>query len=147
MVLGHESVLAFFPLRVQFNALDRTNDLALRLVVMPHALSALVRVDDIKLLSHRDGLVGTLWLTNITVDALIGDTKCHDQSSRSMHGCLIRAPLCSSVVLGFALKPALNRWKHKFTHIATELGDFPHNCSGYELVLVRGRHEHRFNIR
>ena len=70
-------MLAFFPLRMQLDALNRANHLALWLFVMANAFSTFVRIDDIKLISHRDRLVGTLWFANITVDALVGDAKCH----------------------------------------------------------------------
>ena len=77
MILCHQGILAFFPLRMQLDALDRANHLALRLVVVANAFSAFVGIDDIKLLSHRYRIVGTLWFANITVDALVSDAKCH----------------------------------------------------------------------
>ena len=77
MILCHQGILAFFPLRMQLDALDRANHLALRLVVVANAFSAFVGIDDIKLLTHRYRIVGTLRFANITVDALVGDAKCH----------------------------------------------------------------------
>lgn len=81
-VFRHQCILAFFPLWVQLNAFNRADDLALRLVMMPDTLGAFVRVDDIKLIPHRDGLVGALWFANITVDALVSDAKRHVPFSR-----------------------------------------------------------------
>lgn len=100
MILCHQGVLAFFPLRMQLDALDRTNHLALGFVVVADAFSAFVGIDDIKLLSHRDRIVGTLWFANITVDALVGDAKCHVQNSRSE----VKVPVPST--LGFSYWPS-----------------------------------------
>ena len=82
MILCHQGILAFFPLRMQLDALDRANHLALGLVMVTDAFSAFVGVDDIKLISHRYRIVGTLWFANITVDALVSDAKRHVPFSR-----------------------------------------------------------------
>ena len=81
-VFRHQCVLAFFPLWVQLDAINRTDDLALRLVMMPDTLCAFIWVDDIKLVPHRDRLVGALWFADITVDALVSDAKRHVPLSR-----------------------------------------------------------------
>ena len=50
---------------------------ALRLVEVADTLGALVRVDLVDLLAHRDGLVGALGFADVAVDALVGDQQGH----------------------------------------------------------------------
>ena len=77
VVLGHQLLRRFDMIGVDRNALDRAHLHALGLVEVPHALGALVGVDDVDGLAHRDGLIGTLGLAHITVDAFFGDCQCH----------------------------------------------------------------------
>jgi hypothetical protein len=50
---------------------------ALRLIVVTHALGALVGVDFVDFLALVDGSVRALGLTHVTVDAFVGDHQCH----------------------------------------------------------------------
>ena len=52
VIFRHEGFLSLFPLRMQLNAVDRTDDFALRLVVVTHALRTCIRVDDVDRLAH-----------------------------------------------------------------------------------------------
>ena len=72
-ILSHQGVLAFFPLRMDFNAFDGTHNLALRFAVMTDAFRARGRINDVDLFAHRDGIIGTLWLAHVAIDALVGD--------------------------------------------------------------------------
>lgn len=56
----------------------RTQLLALRLVEMSNALSAFIRVDLINQLTHGNRTVRARRLTDIAVDAIVGDHQCHD---------------------------------------------------------------------
>jgi hypothetical protein len=62
---------------MHFNAIDWANNFALRLVVVPNALGTRTWVDDVNLCAHRDGIIGTLWLAHVAIDALVGDAQCH----------------------------------------------------------------------
>jgi hypothetical protein len=44
---------------------------------MADTFSALVRIDDVNVLALRNGIVGALRLTYITVDAFIGNHQSH----------------------------------------------------------------------
>ena len=72
-ILSHQGVLAFFPLRMDFNSFDGTHKLALRFAVMTDAFRARGRINDVDLFAHRDGIIGTLWLAHVAIDALVGD--------------------------------------------------------------------------
>jgi hypothetical protein len=69
--------LAFYAIRINRYACNRANLDALGFIKVTYALGAFVRIDFVDLLTKVDGLVGALRLTNITVDALIGNIKCH----------------------------------------------------------------------
>src|SRR5690606_416696 len=60
---------------VHRDAFNGTDLHALRFAKMPHAFGAFIWVDHVDGLAHRDGLVGTLGLAHIAVDALIGDLQ------------------------------------------------------------------------
>lgn len=109
-VFGHERVLTFLPLWVDFDAFDRAHDLALRLIVMAHTLCACHRVNYIKLISHRDGVVGALRFTDVAVDAFICNSECHSDPSgdRALADFLSIRPALLASLRGFGLKPALN---------------------------------------
>ena len=77
VIFVEERFGAFFKLRMYFNAIDRTDDLALRFVVVPHALGARTGVDHVNLCAHRDGIIGTLWFAHVAVDAFVGNTQRH----------------------------------------------------------------------
>src|SRR5690606_32705074 len=75
---GHEHILGFFPFRIDLNTLDRTDDLTLRLAMVPDAFGALGRVDFIEIHPHIDGFIGTLRFADVAVDAFIGNQQGHD---------------------------------------------------------------------
>ena len=52
VIFGHEGFLALFPFGMQLNAVDRADDFASRLVVVPDTLRARIGVDDVNGLSH-----------------------------------------------------------------------------------------------
>jgi hypothetical protein len=54
---------------------------ALRFVKVPHAFGAFVRVDLVDFGPQKYGLIGTLGLADIAVDAFIGDHQRHDQAA------------------------------------------------------------------
>ena len=77
VIFVEERFGAFFKLRMYFNAIDRTDDLALRFFVVPDAFCARTRVGQINLCAHRDGIIGTLWFAHVAVDAFVGNTQRH----------------------------------------------------------------------
>jgi hypothetical protein len=58
---------------MDFDACDGTYDLALRLVVVTDTFCASGRINDVDLFAHRDGIIGTLWLAHVAIDAFVGD--------------------------------------------------------------------------
>jgi hypothetical protein len=58
---------------VQFNAVNRAHDFALRLIVVADALRAGLGVDDINGLAHKNGIIWTLRFADVTIDAFFGD--------------------------------------------------------------------------
>ena len=62
-------------LRITRDALDGANLDTLRRVKMPYALGALHRIDFVKFNALINGLVGTLRLTDVTIDAFLGDLE------------------------------------------------------------------------
>jgi hypothetical protein len=73
VIFRPQLLVAFVPQRVQRDALDGADDLALGLVEVADALRALARIDLVDHLAHRDRGVWTLRLADVAVDALIGD--------------------------------------------------------------------------
>jgi hypothetical protein len=67
----------FNVLWVMWNAIHGANRYALRLIVMPDALSATVWVNHINFITSRNRVVGALWLANVTVNALVSNHQCH----------------------------------------------------------------------
>jgi hypothetical protein len=58
--------------------MQSTGDLdALGGLVVPDALRAKLRVDDVDLVALRDGAVGALGLADVAVDAFVGDQQGH----------------------------------------------------------------------
>lgn len=81
MVFVHQFGLGFNHIGVDRNALNRTDLHALGLAKMSNALCAFMRVDLIDLLPKVNGLVGTLGLTHIAIDALTGDHQSHKKTN------------------------------------------------------------------
>src|SRR5690606_24349724 len=67
--------------RVERDALDRADLLALRRVEVADALRAAVRIDLVDLRSLRDRLIGADRLADIAVDAFVGDDQGHGMAS------------------------------------------------------------------
>src|SRR5205823_14165823 len=63
--------------RIDNTAVDRADRGASFLVVEAYALGAEGRVDDVDVLTLRDGLIWTLGLAGSAVDALLGDDRRH----------------------------------------------------------------------
>jgi hypothetical protein len=80
MIFGPKLSLGFRILRVQWNATYRTQLYALGLVEVPYALGAQAWIDFVKRFTHADGLIRAHGLTHITVDTLVSDHQCHENS-------------------------------------------------------------------
>lgn len=65
------------------NACHRAQLHTLRLVKMPHAFGAFLRVDDIDMLPQRNGAIGALRLTDIAIDAFFCNHQGHGLFSSS----------------------------------------------------------------
>ena len=76
-VLVPQALFALDVLRVDRDAGHRTDLHALRLVKMPDAFGAFVRVDLVDLRAHVDGIVRALGLAHVAIDAFVGDQQCH----------------------------------------------------------------------
>ena len=77
MVFHHQRLWRLAKLRMHFNASDGTHNLALRFVVVPHALGACARLNDVDLCAHRDRIIWTLWFAHVAIDALVGNAQRH----------------------------------------------------------------------
>jgi hypothetical protein len=69
----HQGFLIFDTVRVFWNAVHRAYFYALWLIEMAHTLGAAIRINFIDLIAHRNGVIGALWLANITIDAFISN--------------------------------------------------------------------------
>lgn len=65
------------PIRIRNNAIDRTDNHALRLVGEAHALGAFAGVDHMNIIALRYGVVAAFELAHLTVDAVAGDQQSH----------------------------------------------------------------------
>jgi hypothetical protein len=81
--------MTFHMRRVMRNTVDRTIQLALRHLKMPHTLSTQRRIDLIDLCPHINRLIGTDRLTHVTVDAFCGDFQCHSAAYQPPWACLV----------------------------------------------------------
>jgi hypothetical protein len=52
---------------------------------MPHALGALVGVDFVNFWPKKNSFIGTLGLTDIAIDAFIGDHQGHKKSIKGLN--------------------------------------------------------------
>ena len=80
--LAPQGLLVFDKRRVHRNTRDRTDLHTLRLVEVSDAFSTLVRIDFIYFRPKENRVVRALWLTNIAIDALIGNDQSHGMSKR-----------------------------------------------------------------
>jgi len=82
MVFGKELFFGFNALWIQGNTVYRAHLLALGLVIVADALGTFVWVDDVNLFPGRDGIVGALGFTDITIDAVVGNHQGHEFTSK-----------------------------------------------------------------
>jgi len=74
-ILDEELFARFAPCGVEWNAGNRTQERALRLVEVPDALGAAVWIDLVKLVAHRNGFVGAFGFADVAVDAVVGNQE------------------------------------------------------------------------
>lgn len=72
-VLIHQLLLAFIVVWILGDTVDRADFYTLWCVVVADALCAFVGIYLVDFLTGSNGLVGTLWLADIAVDALVSD--------------------------------------------------------------------------
>jgi hypothetical protein len=77
LVFLQELFLALLVIRVFGDAVHGTDLNALRLLKMSHAFGALGGINFVDLLAKINGLIGTLGLAHIAVDALLSDHQSH----------------------------------------------------------------------
>ena len=73
LVLGLQLFLGFVPGRIERNAADRADLLALRLIEMAHAFSAFMRVDFVNQRPHVNRTVRALRLAYVAINTVVGD--------------------------------------------------------------------------
>jgi hypothetical protein len=73
MVLLYQIVMRFYIVGMQWNAINRTDLPALRGIKMAYALRALVGIDLVNLNPHKNRIIGALGLTDVAIDALVGN--------------------------------------------------------------------------
>ncbi len=96
--------------RVEWDAIDRAHLLALRFIVMPYAFRAQVRVYLVDLLPLGDSVVWAHRLTNVAVDAFIGNIK------------------RQNLFLQFLQNRRFHSWGNELMHITAQLGHFTHQA-------------------
>lgn len=106
LVLGLQLFPAFAPGRIKGNAGNRTYLLALRLIEMPDAFGAFIRVDLINLRPHEDRVIRAFRLTHVAINAVVGNQQRHDLQPLSQSGS------------DLFLQPLFNRRKDKLRYIA-----------------------------
>jgi hypothetical protein len=77
LVLLPQACLTFDPKRINRNAVHRTKLHTLRFVKVADAFSAFGRVNFVNLLPHVNRVIRAFGLTDIAVDAFIGDEQGH----------------------------------------------------------------------
>lgn len=77
LVFGVQLFWRFTPFRIEWNAADRTNLLALRFLVMAHALGAFMRVYLINFRPHVNRIIGAFGFADITIDAIVCNHQGH----------------------------------------------------------------------
>src|SRR5690606_18190428 len=116
------------------DAFNRTDDLALRLVVMSDAFGAAAGLDLVDFGAHADGVVRALGLANVAVDVLVGNEQSHDINLPLSRYCTTLCPESQLIPFGwpahllhFGLQPAFHRGKHELADVAAHDGDFTHD--------------------
>lgn len=72
-VFLHQLIVAFLVIGVQWDAVDRTNLPTLGLVIVTNTLCAEAGINLIDLIAGRDCAIGALWITDITVNAVVSN--------------------------------------------------------------------------
>ena len=85
----------FYEFGVNRNTRYRADLHTLGLIEMPYTLRAFMGVNFINLLAHKNGIVRTLRLADVTVDAFIGNDQSHQKTFKVSFG----------IYSGFAPKP------------------------------------------
>jgi len=75
--LFHQLIFGFHVGGIPDDAIDRADADAGRLLIVADAFGAAIRVYLVDLAPQGDGLVRTLRIAHVTVDALVGDEQCH----------------------------------------------------------------------
>ena len=78
LVLLHQILGGLNVLRIERYTVNGTDLNALGRIEMTNTLGAFMGVNLIDVFPKIDGLIGTLRLTHITIDALTGDHQCHE---------------------------------------------------------------------
>ncbi len=108
-------------IRIHQNALYRADFLALRCFEMAYAFCALGMFNLVDFHTHVDGFVWTLRLTNIAVDALVGDIQCHSRLTG-------RCRLCATARVGgtryFFRQRSIDNGMHKVGYVPIDAGNF-----------------------
>lgn len=81
LVLEQQLLLGLFMIRVQRNAVYRTNINALGGLIMAYTFGTQVRIDLIDLLALGNGPIGAFRLTYIAIDAFVSDYQGHGINS------------------------------------------------------------------
>lgn len=85
--LLHQLLFGLHVSGIPDDAVDGTDADAGRLLVVTDALGAAIGVDLVDLLAEANGLVRTLGIAHVTVDALVGDEQGHLRRPSGADGC------------------------------------------------------------
>ena len=107
LILGPKFGFTFIMRRIADTAvIYRAQQCAAGFIIVPNALGAQRRINLVYELAHVDRIVWASGLTNVTIDALIGDDQCQ----------LVTCPK-------LVLKSQLNDLRYELSHISAETGD------------------------
>ncbi len=82
LILGVKFRFGFKVDWILWDTIHWAHSLALWLIKMAHAFCAVRRVDLVNLLALIDGFVWAHWLTNIAINAFVGNDQRHNSSRR-----------------------------------------------------------------
>ena len=77
LVVRQQFIMGFRGVCVNQDAINRTNLLTLRLIVVSDALRTEAGVDFVNFLTLRDCIIRAFWFAHVAVDALIGNKERH----------------------------------------------------------------------
>jgi len=124
------------------NAVNRTHNGTLRLIIMTDTFSATGRVDFVNFRAEDNGFIRALRHTNVAVNTIPSNKKRHASpgqvwsappyltGKRKKKRGLIRHQA------NLVFQPSFNRRENKFGYIATQNSNFTNNGTGNKLVLV-----------